>query len=280
MSQNFNIQNLIAKMSTYRKDGVITQADGDKGDTLNRLGVYYSALYALGALRDDRAQPLSVGLIRSYFSLQAGPTIIEFGRFRRGNSANRWFNNPNNVTRDQMVPVEASMALSRDTELARAHFWKRAKRLFFHFSTQNDGQDAGPLKYKLPDLCTPSEFGTLIRATRYKLLYFLLPVTDLFLWLDVKYSRSVSERSLYDADNQLLPQVLAALDQPTFVTEFVRRTYAQTDAATRLRSYYSESEYADSPGKYRNGIEPLGELAALAFERAIGGLNTNTGGLK
>jgi len=263
-----NVTQLVKQMSDYRVRGVISQRDEDQGDSLNRMGVYYSVLAALNVNRDDESNTLIGGLYGAEFSLRGS----EFGRYRRGNDKSRWFYNENNVTRDQMVTVEAAMALVADREAARAHFWLRAKRAFLHFSTQNDGADAGPLKFKLPDICTPSEFGTLIRATKYKFLYFLLPLTDLALLIDVKFSRSLNERALYDADNQLLPQVLAALNEPTFVTEYVRRAYAQTDAASRLRSYYSEAEYADSPGKFKNGIEPLGELAALAFERAVGGL--------
>jgi hypothetical protein len=259
-------QDLIAAMSRYRVRGVISQRDGDQGDSLNRTGVYHSVLAALGTETDDMGR--SLGLNADLFALQ-GSSV---GRFRRGNDSTRWFYNENNVTRDQMTTVEAALALTENTQIARKHFWKRAARLFFHFSTQNDGADAGPLKHKMPDLPTPDEMGNLIRATRYKFLYFLLPLTDLWLLGMVKYGRSLNERSLYDADNQLLPTVLAALDQPTFVTEYARRAYAQTDAASRLRSYYSEAEYSDSPGKYKNGIEPLGELAALAFERAVGGL--------
>jgi hypothetical protein len=163
-----------------------------------------------------------------------------------------------------MTNAEAAMALNGQTDLARAHFWKRACRLFFHFSTQNDGADGGPLKHKLPDLPSPDEIGNLIRATRYKLLYFMLPLTDLWLLGMVKFGRSLNERSLYDADNQLLPTVLAALEQPTFITERVRRAYAVTDAADRLRAYYAE-------GTDKNGIVPLGEIAVLAFRYAVGG---------
>jgi hypothetical protein len=256
-------QQLVLQIKNYRSDGIIVQRDKDQGDSLNRIGVYYSTLAALGVTFDDQFTTPSAGLAWTEFKLTDG---LNFGRFRRGVGQSRWFSNPDNVTRDQMVPMEAALALNGQKTIARAHFWKRASRLFFHFSTQNDGADAGPLKFKLPDVCTPSEFGTLIRATKYKWLYWLLPVTDLFLYIDVVYSRSLNERSLYDADNQLLPQVLAALNEPTFVTEYVRKAYAVTDAAARLRSYYSESDG-------RNGIEPLGELAALAFERAVGGLS-------
>lgn len=257
------LNELVAAMSPYRDSfNQLTQADGDLGDSLNRAGVYYSCLMALGVPDDLNNHPnFGFG-----YTLDAHRGS-EPGRYRRGQSEKeRWFNNENNVTRDQMVTVEAALALSRMEFTARNHFWKRAKRLFFHFSTQNDGADAGPLvRFKLPDLCTPDEFGTLIRATRYKILYPLLPLCDLWLLIMVKWGRKFSERSLYDADNQLLPCVLAAIDQPSFITEHVRRAYATTDAADRLRAYYSESNN-------RNGIEPLGAIAALAFERCVGGL--------
>lgn len=267
-----NVPALVAEMKKYRTDGQIVQRDRDKGDSLNRVGVYYSTLLALGATIDDQGiAPPESGLVATLMNMTEG---LPFGRFRRGLSATeRWFNNPDNVTRDQMVPIEAALALANKRHLARAHFWLRARRFFFHFSTQDGGADGGPLRYKLPDVCTPSEFGTLVRATRYRWLYFVLPFTDLFLLLDVYLARSLNPRSLYDADNQLLPQVLAAIQQPTFVTEFVRRAYAQTDAVTRLQDYYAETEFQDYLGHYQNGIVPLGELTALAFERAVGGLS-------
>ncbi len=255
-------ENLVNQMAAYRVRGVVSQADTDQGDTLNRTGVYYACLAALG-LQDDKARSAAEGL-RQDLELLAGS---EPGRFRRGNDEARWFYNENNVTRDQMIPVQAAMALAGLTDLARTHFKLRARRLFFHFSSQNDGADAGPLIHKTPDIPSPDEFGSLIRATRYKLLYFLLPLCDLWLLLMVKYGRSQSKRSLWDSDNQLVPTVLAALDQPTFVTKYVRRAYAQTDAAYHLRYYNSEANGA-------NGIEPLGELCVLAFERCIGGLKT------
>lgn len=260
------MKELVAKMSNYRVNGVISQRDGDQGDTLNRTGVYYSVLAALGIKFDDQGLKPDAGLIVDLFKLQGS----KLGRFRRGVDPARWFYNENNVTRDQMTVVEAAIALNGDAELGRAHFWLRARRFFLHFSTQNDGADAGPLKHKLPDLPTPDELGNLIRATRFKILYPILVLTDLWLLGVIKYGRSLNERSLYDADNQLLPTVLAALDQPTFVTEYVRRAYAVTDAAQRLRDYYSEAQYHDGPG-HKNGIEPLGELAAQAFRLAVGG---------
>lgn len=258
-----NLNELVSAMASYRDSfNQITQKDGDLGDGLNRVGVYYSCLAALDA-EDDTNLCSAHGLLSDLVTKSLG---LPLGRFCRGYSTSeRWFNNPNNVTRDQMVTVEAALALNGLDVVARPHFWRRALRLFTHFSTQNDGADAGPLKFKLPDLCSPDEFGTLIRATRYKFLYFLLPLTDLWLLGMVKWGRKLSERSLYDADNQLLPCVLAAIDQPSFVTEYVRRAYATTDAAERLKAYYSEQNN-------RNGIEPLGTIAALAFERCVGGL--------
>ena len=229
----------IMEIKNYRDAyQMIAQRDMDGGDSANRIGVYYTCLAALNAPTDDMGMNVRVGFQITTSRLTKG---LEYGRFRRHPDHTRWYYNENNTTRDQMAPLEAAMALNKDTKLARAHFWKRAKRLFFHFSTQNDGADAGPLKHKLPDPPTFSELGTLIRATRYKALYFLLPLTDLNLLIDVKFGRSLNERAIWDTDNQLLPQILAMLNQPTFLSETVRRAYAQTDAAARLRNYYRES---------------------------------------
>lgn len=266
-----SVTQLVRMMSEYRSDkGIITQASGDEGDSLNRIGVYYSVIGALKVTFDDMYTTPSSGLAWTEFQLTDG---LPFGRFRRGNAklpdgSPRWFNNPDNVTRDQMTTFEAALAINGQTSIARAHFWKRATRLFLHFSTQNDGADGGPLvRFKFPDLPTMDELGNLIRATRYKILYPFLVLADLKLLFMVKYGRSINERSLYDADNQLLPTVLASLDQPTFVTKYVKAAYAKTDAPERLRSYYSEAAYPD--GGTRNGIEPLGELAVHAFEKLI-----------
>ncbi len=252
-----------AIIQKYTTDGYqIGQKDLDLGDGACRLGQYYVSLAALGVKQDDLGMNIESGF---RYRVLVNSKGLEYGRFRRGYAPGRWFHNEFNVTRDQTVPMLAAAALTRSINFARAHFWHRAKRLFFHFSEQNDGADAGPLVRKMPDPPSPPEIGTLIRATRYKMLYWLLPLCDLWLYLDVKWGRSMSERSLYDSDGQVLPQLLAALDQPTFVTEFVRRAYATTDAPERLAAYFSEQNR-------RNGNEVLGTLMVTAFYRAVGGL--------
>jgi hypothetical protein len=42
----------LPELAAYRKNGLIAQADGDMGDTLNREGMLYSCLAALGVERD------------------------------------------------------------------------------------------------------------------------------------------------------------------------------------------------------------------------------------
>lgn len=98
------------------------------------------------------------------------------------------------------------------------------------------------------------EMGTLIRATRFKLFYPLLPLFDYFLYRHIIYLERLSKIIPLYSNTLALPQVLAAIAQPSFVTEYIRRKFAQTRYTPCLLAYNETSE-----------------LAALAFERAVGG---------
>jgi hypothetical protein len=238
-------------------------AGRDGGDGLNRIGVAYSCMAALGAQKDDFGDPVRLGLLTTLMrNSMGGPNKLPYGRFRRHPDPTRWYYNENNVTRDQMIPVEAALALVEPTDLAVAHMKLRRKRAFFHFSGQNDGADAGPLivkKWYQIDLLSLSELATLARACRAWYLYPLICLFDLQLLLDVKWGRSASERNLWDSDNQLLPQMLAAIKvYPTPLSALARKIYAGTDAKARLTHYHGLGEMPE-----------LGRLCCLAFDKVV-----------
>ena len=161
------------------------------------------------------------------------------------------------MTGDQMLPLLSALALGGYVRVAREHIKLRAQRLFLHFSTENDGKDAGPLKTKLPDPPRPKELSLLIRAGGYTYLYPLLYLFDLVLIADVLVVRRWSERNKWDFDNQLLPVVLASVRvMPTFISRLAGKLYTKTDAPDRLLNYHSAKH---------NGIEPLGRLMVEAF---------------
>jgi hypothetical protein len=227
----------------------IIQADGDGGDSLNRMGVYGACWGFITGESDDIFEK---GL---HYNAQGLPP----GRYCRNPDPAKWYSNMNNVTRDQMLPLESAWAILGMKDRARTHFKARAARLMLHFSHENDGKDAGPLKRKFPDVPTPTELGLIIRAGRFYYLKWFLYMFDLFLILDVLVFRKLTERNRWDFDNQLLPVVLASLRvYPTGLSEFAALMYAGTDARERLRHYHSLE---------KNGIPPLGELMVKAFLR-------------
>lgn len=235
----------------------IVQADGDGGDSLNRIGCFESACAVLPLEPGDRLMSNQM-LHWAHLGIEQG---IEPGRYRRHPDQDKWSSNINNVTRDQMQPLEAAWALTGNVAHARRHMALRLKRGMLHFSHENDGLDAGPLKTKMPDLPTGVELGIIIRAVQFKFLFPLLYFFDLFLLLDVLFFRR-TDRNIWDMDNQLLPAVLASVKvQPTFISLLAAKEYARTDAAARLTNYYS---------LVHNGIPPLGQLMVAAFETLKG----------
>lgn len=226
----------------------IVQADGDGGDSLNRLGCYFSCAGMSG---------LSVADMVQYTKAMSFNELD--GRYCRNPSPGKWYSNYNNTTRDQMITLEAAWAILGSAGRARRHFRQRIKRALFHFSSEDNGYDSGqPLKRKLPDAPTFGELATIIRAGRYGALRPLLHLLDFAILLDVSFFRRG-----HDSDNQLLPVVLAALKvYPSIWAGLIKRRYAKTDAITKLMDYHSEE-----PG--HNGIGPLGVIMAATFFKEI-----------
>lgn len=226
--------------------GLIVQKDGDGGDTCNRLGLFYSALTVL-VETDDLGLPPSVGLFADRAILTGN---LPNGRYCRHPDKTKWYSNPNNVTRDQMAPMECALALNGQRAALKAHVALRAKRGMLHFSTQDQVEGhPNAVQYKLPDLCSPQELAVIIRGMGWKWLRPLLVLLDLFLL-----------RELYlveDArDGQIVINTAVAKQlSPTFVSKWcvqeVKRK--QVLLTQTLTDYYSEAN-----GK--NGIEDLGKL--------------------
>lgn len=245
------IQSLIDKMRNYRdKFGLIVQKDGDGGDTLNRIAHYYGALKILNAQVDDAGNATDVGFYNDLLVIRRG---IPNGRFRRHPDTTRWFSNINNVTRDQMGPTEATMVLFDHTGLLKEHLRLRVKRGLLHFSSENDGQDAGPLIHKFPDLPSPQELAVIIRGLRLWFLYPLLLLLDLALF-----------DAVFKDIREGQPILNMAVSKMRYRTPFSMLAIAalkrKKSAPQEIRDYHSEA-----PGN--NGIEPLGELMVLALER-------------
>lgn len=249
------------------KFGLITQKDGDPGDCLQRTSSYYLLLNELGIRNDDRGISRFLGFKRDLDKLYWG-----FGRYLRhpGGEYNsekkryiRWFANPNNVPRDQMVVTQAALVSYDMKDDMWAIIKARAKNFFLHFNSESY-DDQEEVRVKFPDIPAPIEFAQYIRGMEAWYLYPALLVLDLQLLSDL-YFRQMNERNLYDSDNMMLPVILSCLHRYTTPWGLLAKyLYSKTDAVARLRAYHSESD-----GK--NGIEELGIIYEQAFNKLIKG---------
>lgn len=245
------VNELVLQMATYRdKFGLITQANMDAGDCLNRTAHYYGALAALNQPEDDEGNISHFGYIYNLNKITKG---LPDGRYRRHPDTTKWYSNPDNVTRDQMAPAEAAMVLCQFGPEMRSNIKARLCRFLFHFSTQDQIEGSTAIKHKLPDPPSPIELGVIVRGLRLSWLYWTLPLLDYFM---LREARKQAEGSADVNEGQLLLYIATALRyQPTTrslqASHIMYRNKALIERG--LRYYYRE-------GVWSNGIEPLGEL--------------------
>lgn len=254
---------ILSALTKYRDIwGLITQPDMDGGDTSQRTGSEYALLASLQAEQDDRGKDIRAGFLYDLDKLR-----VAEGRYVRHPTAQitirgryiPWYANPNNFPRDQSVVIQAAMVLLNTKEELRALVKARAKHWFFHFNTESY-DDSEDINHTYPDIPAPIEFAQFIRGLDLWYLRPLLYILDLQLLSDL-FFRSLNDRNKWDSDNMLVPVMLSSLSKwPTCVGKLAKWLYARTDAVTRLQYYHSDMN---------NGIEPLGDLYVLAFNRLI-----------
>jgi hypothetical protein len=239
---------IVAKMAKYRdKFGLITQANGDGGDTANRVAHYYTALHALN-LNDDEDNVAWLGLAHASQKLAR-----DNGRYRRHPDATKWYSDVDNMTRDQMAPLEAAFAFIGFDATLKKHIKARLKRGLLHFSTRDQG-----VSWKLPDLPSPLELAVLIRGLQLQWLYPLLYILDAFMLLETATLNANNVR-----EGQILLYLAVALKHETTVlSKLALKIIARKQAllTSGLTRYYME-------GPSQNGIEPLGELMVLMMRK-------------
>jgi len=243
------VNNLINEMNKYRGEyKLVVQKDGDGGDTLNRVAHFCGALKILDS---NSSEPvLQLYLNRICNGLPAG-------RYRRHPDTNKWYSNPDNVTRDQMSPTIAALILNGLTVKLKQHLRLRVRRGLLHFSTQDQVEGKpGAVKHKLPDLPGLPELANIIRGLNIRVLYPLLYVLDL--------ATLASVGSDLREGQVILNLAVAESNMSTFVSKWaIKKLKAKETAAMELRYYYRESDGG-------NGIEPLGELMIMAMNKLTG----------
>jgi len=173
--------------------GLIVQADGDQGDSAQRVGMW---------LFVDQSN-----------------TIINYVSLKHlHNDQGLWFRHPNypdtsDCSRDQMDPIIMTLGAYESKSLLKLTFKAHAKRLFFY---QNKD---------VPMIVTPCLY---IRAFKAWYLYPILCVLDIgfmFAWVENLFRRNPDD---VDDNNNIMRMTQAAQVMPTPLSWLGRKLYAKT----------------------------------------------------
>lgn len=219
---------------------LITQEDGDGGDTLHREG-----MYAFGKwLRYDEDQNQvfieDIPARRDPASL-FGQFEVRPGIYVRHPDKTRWYANPDTTSRDQLVPLIAYCGAYRDYPRLARLFAATLARGFFAQNTLRIGDDE--TERKVPDTMIGT-LGLFIRAGGWWTapLYPLLFVTDTLdvlatlgnlvplHWEESNFRLRWKETRDVDDNNTIVAHLVALKFKPTPISWLHRRLYAVTRA--------------------------------------------------
>ena len=234
------------------KYGLIVQADGNGGDTAQRTGLFWSAVYLLeygnrslefwtanhyDFISDYRYLEIDHGILRRHpdRAPDAGqPGVRDFA----------YWNNPSVFSRDQWVSLCIALGFYEMTAELQRLFTAHRKRWFFH---QNY------------DLTGPQHFGIWIRSLNAKYMWPLLFVTDIFLVLSsfidlAKYYTDPDDTS--DVINGVLVLIQAAERMPTPLSWLARKLMGARNPQEAFGIYFNPATGAPPfDGLYRPLIE-------------------------
>lgn len=217
------------------KDGLIKQLDGDQGDTCQREGLFIALLALSGEnyLANERLQ-------YALSKLQVEP-----GVYRRASDPDKWYSNPNNLSRDQRAMLELAMAACGDKKTLKEAMLYILSRGGFHQNV-HPGTDVPEDMRKTPDIVSPGELGVYIRGLNLKFLYPILMLLDIGLIADIYL------RSKWDGANMTVINIMYANHKyPTIFSKLAAKLMPIQDMKEEITTYYSAK---------KNGIPDLGEL--------------------
>lgn len=252
-------QNLGAYRDVYGLLVHAAPARASEGDSCNRTMAATVYFNTLGFIRTDEGLEVKEGYAGDRLHFERSP-----GRYCR-HPEGGWVADIDNFTRDQSIVLQAAMVVMQDKTSMVALFKQRIKRLMFHFNTVAGDDTPGSYETHFPDPPSPIEIAQFIRGMRLAVFYPLLLLLDLQLLIDLLIVRPIAKRNRNkDFDVQFLPILLSCLSYyKTPVGSLAKFIYARTpNVESELRRYFKE-------GEGLNGLEPLGELAVFAYQRAV-----------
>jgi hypothetical protein len=227
--------------------GLIVQSDKDGGDTPQRVACW--------------------ALVNKFANTNYGDKYLEAYLQHCNPWPGRYFrhpkgphNNINNFTRDQSEILQIAFYMFGRKDLLDQLIKQRAKRLLFHFNTQDE-----QVKLKLPD---PPSLFELSCWLRFYLGWWAAPLCNL---LDVELVTGVviaryNKRASWDSDAKLIPQIIFANAVcPTLMAKLARWLYRKRPTLVKTRLY----NYFGVPPSLHNGVPALGKALYLCYRKLI-----------
>lgn len=215
------------------KFGVITQNDGDTGDSSQRCGTYIT----LKCIVDED--------VKEEWSMFKKQLMVLSGRFRRSPVKESCWSRPSNLSRDQLSILKLGMAAIGDIFILNQTMKEQLKRLTFHQNFLHGNE----IEYwKMPDIMNPHEISVWVRGNKIWWLYPLLLILDLGFFADLMFRKHTP----WDYDNMLAQNLMFAVKyMPTFISKVAFKLYQKTDFLKRLHIYHVE---------FHNGCPPMYDL--------------------
>lgn len=228
------------KFQPYWKEGTLAQADGDTGDSSQRVGTFWVLMTILGI----EMKPM--------YELSIKAHEIVGGRYRRSPISSFWGFDPTNFSRDQHSILNLAFASVGDKKRLLESYKQIALRAGFHQNFLR-GTDDPEKRWKFPDFCTPNQLAVFVRGMDCWILYPFLLIIDLFFFPDFVFRKL----NKWDSDNMLAQQIMfASWKMPTPWSRLVFHLYDRTDFRGRLFLYHGKG----------NGIKPLHDLFVSAYD--------------
>lgn len=246
-------------------NGLITEMNGDAGDTCQREGMLGFGLYMAGEPGKDLYD-------HAMSLLEVAPGVL----VRNPWPKDAWWANPLNLSRDQTRPIVMAAGAYGDVQFLKDNLLNLIKNFFCYPNIYPNWTKPGDAEYvkKFPDIASPENLAEYIRAFKmagYKkmgLLYPLVLLGDLFKLLGTLWSVFVVDRDPTQADdlNTIISHLQAFKALPTPLSWLSRKIYARFrpgGVKAALEKYFGGP----------NSVHPMVELYEPLVDKYIYGKN-------
>lgn len=224
---------------------LLVKESGDGGDCAFDTGLFYSSCLYLYGLDNVIYSSALITLMKLH---------TNDNKYFRHPDPNKWYSRPECFSRDQSVSLQCLLTVMKDAGTHKAMIKARGSYLL-HTNTEEEDRSR-----KFPDVISPFEISLWIRSFKLWYLYWLLPILDLDLLVELLVIRP---RKLWDTDAALINKLVAVeMSRQSFISRLTKRLYKNKNVDECLQAYYN----SDNPG---HRLPEAYEIALLAYNKLM-----------